>query len=505
MFVKIQDTHSSAVSGVEIEIEGIGGSGVTGDDGKAKLSVGAATKEGDSVSFAILHSPPGRDYVMISPWDSRAAVPSFENKADNFIKVVVVQRGDRAALEDGSVLVSLAEKINKRNTPARFDKQAELLDSHKNLEEVAEQYGLSADEVDSAIRNWGAKTKDPYEAGMAALYERDYPKASMELENSLKLREAQLKADQKQVADAAFFLGSSLYQQGRYRESGDAYEKCLKIHTDDPIVLNNTALSLEYAGDYAGAEPLLRRALAIDERDFGPDDPYVAANLNNLAQLLEAKGDYAGAEPLVRRSLAIDEKTLGPDHPYLSANLNNLAELLKDKRDYSGAEPLLRQSLAIDEKTLGPDHPDTAIRLNNLAELLKLKGDYAGAELLVRRSLAIDEKTFGPDHPDTAIRLNNLAELLKLKGDYAGAEPLLRQALAINEKVLGPDHPKVATNLNNLAALLEAEGDYVRAEPFLRQALAIDEKALGPDHPTTRAIQSNLDKVLHRPSKQKEP
>jgi tetratricopeptide (TPR) repeat protein len=66
--------------------------------------------------------------------------------------------------------------------------------------------------------------------------------------------------------DAAFFLGSSLYEQGHYRESAQAYQRCLEIRPDDPTVLNNSALSLEGLGDYAGAEPLYRRALAIRER-----------------------------------------------------------------------------------------------------------------------------------------------------------------------------------------------------------------------------------------------
>ena len=110
-------------------------------------------------------------------------------------------------------------------------------------------------------------------------------------------------------------MGSSLYQQGKYRESAVAYQRCLQLPPDDATVLNNTALSLMLAGDYAGAEPLYRRALAIDEKALGPDHPGVAIDLNNLAALLYTKGDYAAAEPLYRRALAIDEKTLGPDHP----------------------------------------------------------------------------------------------------------------------------------------------------------------------------------------------
>ena len=59
----------------------------------------------------------------------------------------------------------------------------------------------------------------------------------------------------------------------------------------------------------------MRRALAIDEKSFGPEHPNVATRLNNLAQLLQATNRLAEAEPLMRRALAIFEKSLGPEHP----------------------------------------------------------------------------------------------------------------------------------------------------------------------------------------------
>ena len=59
----------------------------------------------------------------------------------------------------------------------------------------------------------------------------------------------------------------------------------------------------------------MRRALAIDEKSFGPDHPSVARDLNNLALLLQATNRLAEAEPLMRRALAIDEKSFGPDIP----------------------------------------------------------------------------------------------------------------------------------------------------------------------------------------------
>ena len=74
-----------------------------------------------------------------------------------------------------------------------------------------------------------------------------------------------------------------------------------------------SAMALQSKGDLAGAEPLLRSALEIAERDLGPEHPDTAGSLNNLASLLESKEDYASAELLYRRALAIAEKTLGQD------------------------------------------------------------------------------------------------------------------------------------------------------------------------------------------------
>ena len=72
---------------------------------------------------------------------------------------------------------------------------------------------------------------------------------------------------------------------------------------------------LQATNRLAEAEPLMRRALAIDEKSFGPEHPNVAMGLNNLAQLLQDTNRLAEAEPLMRRALAIDEKSFGPDHP----------------------------------------------------------------------------------------------------------------------------------------------------------------------------------------------
>ena len=44
------------------------------------------------------------------------------------------------------------------------------------------------------------------------------------------------------------------------------------------------------------------------------EHPDVAQTLNNLAGLYHSQGQYAKAEPLYERALAIYEEALGPDH-----------------------------------------------------------------------------------------------------------------------------------------------------------------------------------------------
>jgi hypothetical protein len=97
------------------------------------------------------------------------------------LEIVVVQRGDRVALENGTVLAALTAQINKASALKTADKQSRQANPRVNLAAVAKQYGLSPDDLDQAIRAWGPKATDPYEAGLAALYERNYPKASAEL------------------------------------------------------------------------------------------------------------------------------------------------------------------------------------------------------------------------------------------------------------------------------------------------------------------------------------
>ena len=89
--------------------------------------------------------------------------------------------------------------------------------------------------------------------------------------------------------------------------------------------------------------------------------PDVATSLNNLALLYYTQGQYAQAEPLYQRALAIREQTLAPMHPDVGTSLHNLATLYCAQGQYAQAESLYQRALAIRDQTLGSMHPNVAL------------------------------------------------------------------------------------------------------------------------------------------------
>ena len=90
-----------------------------------------------------------------------------------------------------------------------------------------------------------------------------------------------------------------------------------------------------------------------------------------LGFYLDKRAQYAEAEPLYQRAIAIDEKALGPEHPNLAIKLNNLALLYEAQEKYEEAKPLFQRALAIYEQKFGTNHPSTRTIRENYDNLLK--------------------------------------------------------------------------------------------------------------------------------------
>jgi tetratricopeptide (TPR) repeat protein len=111
-------------------------------------------------------------------------------------------------------------------------------------------------------------------------------------------------------------------------------------------VYTNVGRQARAQGQYAKALKFLLYALEEAQRD-NPTDMGVAISLLDLAELYRIQGDYARAEPLYKRSLAVDEKNLGPDHVAIATTLENYALLLSATNRQAEAKELEERAAAI--------------------------------------------------------------------------------------------------------------------------------------------------------------
>ena len=295
-------------------------------------------------------------------------------------------------------------------------------------------------------------------------------------------------------------IAAVLEELARWKESEEQQRRALAEATAlanakiVAVVSNDLAALLLNTNRLGEAEPLMRRALEINESAFGNQHPTVAICLNNLAALLLNTNRLGDAEPLMRRALEINEAAFGNRHPTVAICLRNLAVLLLNTNRLGDAEPLMRRALEIDEAAFGNQHPTVAISLNNLATLLQATNRREEAEPLMRRALEINEVVFGGQHPTVATDLNNLATLLRDTYRAEEAEPLMRRALEIDEAAFDEQHPALARDLNNLATLLHATNRLKEAEPLMRRSLDIlgsFGRQTGHEHPQLQSAKAN--------------
>jgi tetratricopeptide (TPR) repeat protein len=300
-----------------------------------------------------------------------------------------------------------------------------------------------------------------YAQALKAIAEGDNEKADSLLDETQQfLDTVQERKDQAQAKIYIARIQNASYA-GRPRDALQYCDKLTTLAGNDSPIINEMAVVYYQNAKYKEAEPLMQRALKIDEASFGKDHPTVAIRLNNLAALYQATNRLKEAEPLMQRAIEIDEASFGKDHPEVATDLNNLAALYQATNRVKEADPLFQRALKIDEASFGKDHPNVARDLNNLAQLYKATNRLKEAEPLMQRALEIDEASLGKDHPKVATDLNNLAQLYQATNRLPEAEPLMKRAVEILlqfTRRTGHPHPHLQAAINNYNALLMQMG-----------------------------------------------
>jgi tetratricopeptide (TPR) repeat protein len=507
LVVKVRNPRGQPLSGVVVGPTGIGNPGRTDGNGLARISLPAGTRPTDSLLIEIVS--PRHKYIFISPWDQRLVIPSFEDKPENFVSLTLGLPGDRELLLNDEAIRAMASSINKLLASNGSSEVTPEL-RHAALVQVATIFGIPGLDIDKTIRSWGEKVQDPYDIGIAALYEGNYLHAQQQLQIASDNREQDLQLSIKKYADSKFFLGQSLYLQGKYQAAADAFRETVKWRSDDPLVVNNLALNLAQLGNLNEAERLYRQS-ADSQRAVQNRDPFLfSQSIGSLGGVLLREGNLTDAEPALREALSIRQQSLPSGDPRVATSMNNLAVLLQLKGKLNEAEKLLTDALAIQEegartrrRCLAPSATQTTATITCDSLIAGSRGALVGeppqsalegganSATTSNSTMAVDltEKgiiglgSVAQERPGISSTMCNLALLYVARKEKLNeAELLVHRAIQAQEQSLPKGHPDLAISFEALGKVLTAEGSFKNAENAFESARDIVLLNFGPQH-----------------------
>jgi tetratricopeptide (TPR) repeat protein len=241
---------------------------------------------------------------------------------------------------------------------------------------------------------------------------------------------------------------------------------CVLGKTADLRTLMENAISQQEAGKYAEAEQSLREALALAERNPGPNQADLLATLNNMAKFYWNRWDGARAKEIWDRALAIpDIKTNPKVHGeilYHSAHVRLWVGPVLE------ADELLRRALSVREQAFGRKSTEVAMTLSDMAAAARLTKRTAEARLLCKRALDILNVTLGQTSVFTLDTMNLLGSIQLDNRRYGEAEQEFLHVLQLTRGSPAPEQS--ATALSNLGVLYMQLGGLEKAGAYLEQA-----------------------------------
>ena len=345
----------------------------------------------------------------------------------------------------------------------------------------------------------GSRVDPLLELARARIGAGDLSAAEAPLQQALHLAQKDAGARSVETGHALWALGILRYQQGQLGDAKELYLRSLGIlesarapETDVSHVLSDLAMVYTWEHRWDLAKQTHERALEIDRRVLGDNDPRVAIRLNNLAIVAQNMGDLQQAGSLYRDAIRRNEQTYGERHPETAAAKGNYGLLLQREGRLAEAETLLLSALAARLSLYGPDHYMVGYSRVSVAMLLHDKGDLPGAEGEFRQALAIYDKSLPANHQYRASLLMNFARLLVDRGKPAEALAKSAESINIWAAASPSANPSAAQAHAMHAYALEHLNKRKEAAAELEAAVPLLVKARGLDDPSVRRAQNWL-------------
>ncbi|HEV8629833.1 MAG TPA: tetratricopeptide repeat protein, partial [Thermoanaerobaculia bacterium] len=317
-----------------------------------------------------------------------------------------------------------------------------------------------------------------------------FPPAREMLEKALALRRALRPPVPRDVAATAAALGVLAHRQGREQEAFALLEEARAYHEQAGAAaavelakdLNNLANTYKALHRDDEARAAFERAIAVLDHSRDPEAvAQLPRVLNNYGLFLDRRGETPRARTILERALALHERNSGPNSALVAGTLSNLVELYVRVHEVELAVATARRALAIADLTYGPAHPETGNSANVLGWALLAAQRPAEARPLFERAVAIARGALGEKHYALAYPYRNLGTALADTGHPIEAIAAYRHAVSIWTAALGEDAPELTSAYIGLGPVLIDQGAADEGEGLLRRAVAMRQKAKAPN------------------------
>jgi len=277
-------------------------------------------------------------------------------------------------------------------------------------------------------------------------------------------------AQAEEVASGLAALNSVCKARIKSGDYEDALRVCKRVRFDAEKMAPGSPQHIEslvnlgdikmFDENYVDADAYYTSALEWVERATEPSKEPGATDVPTLlATLVELKvkrGRLAEAEPLLKRALELQEKSNAPASK-VAVIQARYADLLADGRQFLEAEEAYKQAISVLERS-GPSMAQgLMLALQGQGEMYERRAMLSHAEMSYRRLLELAVQGT-PGNPQLITALDRLADICEQQGRPAEAKTLYQREMAA--LLAGPGVPMTAANRvrSKLADLDAANG-----------------------------------------------
>ncbi len=236
------------------------------------------------------------------------------------------------------------------------------------------------------------------------------------------------------------------------------------------------------------------------------EEPAVKASIQRtLGQTYMGLGLGEQAEPALREALGLFEKNLGPDDPETLRTASALGSLELYLARYDDAGKRLTRTGDAQARRLGEEARDTLVTRGALAQVRYEQGRIEEAGAVAQGVVEAARRGIGED-ADPALAAANLVATVALdQGRFDEAEKSFLHLLEVQRKRAGTDDDiGVLSTLSNLGQVYFQQERYADAERVTAEALARARRVLGNEHRETLNYVNNLAMAKRRLNKMDE-